>query len=94
MTTNYFGQSFESFKTIAVLIALILTNNKLLIRIKDIRTIAGRIYKSTESDRSDSVIDFGSNGREGHVVHPLRKHNTKDQKYQVKRSFKSITIVL
>ena len=63
MTTNYFGQSFESFKTIAVLIALILTNDELLIGIKDIRTIAGRICKGTESDRSNGVIDFGSNGR-------------------------------
>ena len=73
--------------------ALILTNNELLIRIKDIRTITGRIYKGTESDRSDGVIDFGSNGREGHVVHPPKKYNTKDQKYQVK-SFELITIVL
>ena len=47
----------------AVLIVLILTNDILLIGIKDIRTIAGRIYKGTESDRSDSVIDFGSNNR-------------------------------
>ena len=63
MTTNYFGQSFESFKTIAVLVALILTNDELLIGIKDIRTIAGRICKGTESDRSNGVIDFGSNSR-------------------------------
>jgi hypothetical protein len=72
--------------TMAVLIALILTNDELLIRIKDIRTITGRICKGTESDRSDSIIDFGSNNREGHVIHPLRKHNIKDQKYQVKRA--------
>ena len=63
VTTNYFGQSFESFKTIAVLVALILTNDELLIEIKDIRTFTGRICKGTESDRSDSVIDFGSNSR-------------------------------
>jgi hypothetical protein len=63
MTTNYFSQSFESFKTIAVLIVLILTNNILSIRIKDIRTIIGRIYKGTESDRSDNIIDFGSNSK-------------------------------
>ena len=44
--------------------ALILTNNELLIRIKDIRTITGRIYKGTESDRSNNVIDFGLNSRE------------------------------
>jgi hypothetical protein len=44
--------------------ALILTNDELLIRIEDIRTIAGRIYKGTESDRSISIIDFGSNDRE------------------------------
>jgi hypothetical protein len=43
--------------------ALILMNNKLLIRIKDIRTITGRIYKGTESDHSDSIIDFRSNNR-------------------------------
>jgi hypothetical protein len=67
-------------------VALILTNDELLIGIEDIRTITGRIYKGTESDRSDSIIDFGSNSREGHVVHPPRKHNTKDQKYQVKRA--------
>jgi hypothetical protein len=63
VTANYFGQSFESFKTIAVLVALILTNDELLIRIEDIRTITGRIYKGTESDRSDSVINFGSNNK-------------------------------
>ena len=78
MTANYFGQSFESFKTIAVLVALILTNDELLIGIEDIRTITGRIYKCTESDRNDGIIDFGSNSKEGHVVHPLKKHNTKD----------------
>ena len=61
MTANYFGQSFESFKTIAVLVTLILTNDELLIEIEDIRTFMGRIYKGTESDHSDSVIDFGSN---------------------------------
>ena len=44
--------------------ALILTNNELLIGIEDIRTIAGRIYKGMESDRSISVIDFRSNSRE------------------------------
>ena len=48
----------------AVLVALILTNDELLIGIEDIRTITGRICKGTESDRSDSVIDFGSNDRE------------------------------
>jgi hypothetical protein len=48
----------------AVLVALILTNDELLIGIEDIRTIAGRICKGTESDRSDGVVDFGSNGRE------------------------------
>jgi hypothetical protein len=63
MTTNYFGQSFESFKTIAVLIALILTNDELLIEIKDIRTFIDHIYKSIESDRSNSIIDFGSNSK-------------------------------
>ena len=78
MTTNYFGQFFESFKTIAVLIALILTNNELSIRIKDIRIITGHIYKSTESDRSDNIIDFRSNSREDYVVHSLKKYNTKD----------------
>jgi hypothetical protein len=36
---NYFGQSFNSFRTIAVLVALILKINKLLIRIKDIHTL-------------------------------------------------------
>ena len=61
--------------------ALILTNNELWIEIEDIYTFIGRIYKGTESDHSDSVIDFRSNSREGHVVHPLKKHNTKDQKY-------------
>ena len=90
---NYFGQSFESFKTIAVLMALILTNDELLIGIEDIRIIAGRIYKGTESDHSDGVVDFRSNSKEGHVVYPLKKHNTKDQKYQVK-SFELIIIVL
>ena len=85
MTTNYFGQSFESFKTITVLIALILTNNKLLIRIKNIRIIISRIYKSIESDYSNNIIDFRSNNRECHVVHPFKKYNIKDQKYQVKR---------
>ena len=64
MTANYFGQSFESFKTITVLVALILTNDVLSIRIEDIRTITGRIYKGMESDRSISVIDFRSNSRE------------------------------
>ena len=59
MTANYFGQSFESFKTITVLVALILTNDVLSIRIEDIRTNTGRIYKGTESDRSESIIDFG-----------------------------------
>ena len=44
--------------------ALILTNNELLIRIEDICIIMGRIYKGTESDHSISIIDFGSNGRE------------------------------
>jgi hypothetical protein len=44
-------------------VALILTNDELSIGIKDIRTITGRICKGTESDRSDGVIDFGSNGR-------------------------------
>jgi len=61
---NYFGQSFESFKTITVLITLILTNDELLIRIEDIYIITGRIYKGTESDRSDSIIDFGLNDKE------------------------------
>jgi hypothetical protein len=93
VTANYFGQSFESFKTIAVLMALILTNNKLLIGIKDIRTITGRIYKGTESNRSNNIIDFGSNSKESHVVHSFKKYNIKDQKYQVK-SFELITIVL
>jgi len=65
VTANHFGQSFESFKTIAVLVALILTNDKLSIGIEDIYTITGRIYKDTESDHSDDVVDFGSNGREG-----------------------------
>ena len=41
--------------------ALILTNDELLIGIEDIRTFTGRIYKGTESDRSNSIIDFGSN---------------------------------
>ena len=74
MTANHFGQSFESFRTIAVLVALILTNDELLIGIEDIRTITGRIYKGTESDRSDSVIDFGSNNRSVSVTYytPLR----------------------
>ena len=43
--------------------ALILTNNELLIGIEDIRTIAGRIYKGIDSDCSVSIIDFGSNSR-------------------------------
>ena len=44
--------------------ALILTNDELLIRIEDIYIITGRIYKGTESDRSNNVIDFGLNSRE------------------------------
>jgi len=44
-------------------VILILTNNELSIGIKDIRTIIGRIYKGTESDRSNSIIDFGLNSR-------------------------------
>ena len=72
MTANYFGQSFESFKTMAVLVALILTNDELLIGIEDIRTIAGRICKGTESDRSDSVIDFRLNNREASAKQPSR----------------------
>jgi hypothetical protein len=50
---------------------LILTNDILLIRIKDIRTITGHIYKGIESDRSVDIVDFRSNDREGHVVYPL-----------------------
>jgi hypothetical protein len=71
VTVNYFGQSFEPFKTITVLIALILTKGELLIGIEDIRTITGRIYKGTELDHSDSVIDFGSNSRVTWYI-PLR----------------------
>jgi hypothetical protein len=65
---------------------LILTNNKLLIRIKDIYTFISRIYKGIKSDHSDDIIDFRSNNKEGHVVYPFKKHNIKDQKYQVKRA--------
>jgi hypothetical protein len=54
-------------------------NDELSIGIEDIRTIAGRIYKGTESDRNDSIINFGSNSKEGHVVYSFKKHNTKDQ---------------
>ena len=61
---NYFGQSFESFKTIAVLIILILTNNELLIRIENIRIIISRIYKGIELNNSVNIIDFRSNNRE------------------------------
>jgi hypothetical protein len=75
VTTNYFGQFFKSFKTIIVLVALILTNNELLIGIKDIYTITGRIYKGIELDYN--VVNFGSNNR-GYIIHPPRKHNTKD----------------
>jgi hypothetical protein len=39
VTTNHFNQSFNSFRTIAVLVALILKVNKLLIEIKDIYTL-------------------------------------------------------
>jgi hypothetical protein len=39
VTTNYFNQSFDSFRTIAVLVALILKIDKLLIGIKDIHTL-------------------------------------------------------
>jgi len=92
VTTNYFGQSFESFRTIAVLVALILTNDELLIGIEDIRTITGRIYKGTESDRSDGVVDFGSNNRVTWYTPQEAQHQ--GSKISNKRSFKSITIVL
>ena len=39
MTTNHFDQSFDSFRTIAVLVALILKIDELSIGIKDIRTL-------------------------------------------------------
>ena len=48
---------------------LILTNNELSIGIKDIRTIIGRIYKGTESDRSNSIIDFGLNNKSVNVIY-------------------------
>lgn len=49
-----------------------MTNDELLIGIKDIRTFAGRICKGTESDRSDGVVDFRSNGREASAMQPSR----------------------
>ena len=69
MTTNYFGQFFESFKTITVLITLILTNNELFIRIKNIYIIISRIYKSTELDRNNNIIDFKSNNKSVNVTY-------------------------
>jgi len=41
-----------------------LTNNKLLIRIKDIYIIINRIYKSTESDYNINIINFELNNKE------------------------------
>ena len=60
---NYFGQFFEFFKTIIVLITIILTNNELLIRIEDIYIIISRIYKGIKSDRNDNIINFGLNNK-------------------------------
>jgi len=42
---------------------LILTNNELLIRIKDIYIIINRIYKNIESDYNIDIINFRSNDR-------------------------------
>ena len=47
---------------------LILTNNKLLIRIKDIYTFISRIYKGIKSDHSDDIIDFRSNNKSVNVI--------------------------
>ena len=77
MTINYFDQSFKSFKIIIILKILISINNKLSIRIKDIRIIISRIYKTIKSDYNINIINFGLNNKR-YILYSFKKYNIKD----------------